>query len=181
MAMAVMIRHILFLRWLLIVSLIGTGSWFAWSFGVFTEIYDKDITRLSFAIAAGFVFMSAWCGVKTFSMSTLLDRERAGPDTLNEEDLENLDKITDLEEIGWFAAGFFTSLGMIGTVIGMIWALKGFIGVNITDVASVQKLISNMVYGVSTALYTTLVGLVCSSLLKLQYFNLGHTRRRVEP
>jgi hypothetical protein len=38
-----------------------------------------------------------------------------------------------------------------------------------------------MVYGVSTALYTTLVGLVCSSLLKLQYFNLGHTRRRVEP
>ena len=176
-----MVRHVLFLRWLLIVSLIGTGSWFAWSFGVFTEIYVKDITRLSFVIFAGFVFMSAWCGLKTFSMSSLHDRELAAPESLEEEDLQVLDRITNLEEVGWFAAGFFTSLGMIGTVIGMIWALKGFIGVNITDVASIQKLISNMVYGVSTALYTTLVGLICSSLLKLQYFNLGHARRRVEP
>lgn len=176
-----MVRHVLFLRWLLIVSLIGTGSWFAWSFGVFTEIYVKDITRLSFVIFAGFVFMSSWCGLKTFSMSSLHDRELAAPESLEEEDLQVLDRITNLEEVGWFAAGFFTSLGMIGTVIGMIWALKGFIGVNITDVASIQKLISNMVYGVSTALYTTLVGLICSSLLKLQYFNLGHARRRVEP
>lgn len=176
-----MVRHVLFLRWLLTVSFIGTGSWFAWHFGVFTEIYAKDITRLSFVIVAGFVFMSSWCGMKTFSMSSLLDRELTGPDTLGEEDLHLLDRITDLEEVGWFAAGFFTSLGMIGTVIGMIWALKGFIGVNITDVASIQKLISDMVYGVSTALYTTLVGLICSSLLKLQYFNLGHARRRVEP
>jgi hypothetical protein len=176
-----MVRHVLFLRWLLIVSIIGTGSWFAWRFGVFAEIYAKDITRLSFAIVAGFVFMSAWCGIKTFAMSSLHDRELAGAEALGAEDLHTLDRIADLEEIGWFAAGFFTSLGMIGTVIGMIWALKGFIGVNITDVASIQKLISNMVYGVSTALYTTLVGLVCSSLLKLQYFNLGHARRRVEP
>ena len=114
-------------------------------------------------------------------MSSLLDRELAGPESLEEKDLHLLDRITDLEEVGWFAAGFFTSLGMIGTVIGMIWALKGFIGVNITDVAAIQKLISDMVYGVSTALYTTLVGLICSSLLKLQYFNLGHARRRVEP
>jgi flagellar motor component MotA len=125
--------------------------------------------------------MSVWCGIKTFSMSTLLDRETSGAEELGEEGLRVLDRITDLEEVGWFAAGFFTSVGMIGTVIGMIWALKGFIGVNVTDIASVQKLISDMVYGVSTALYTTLVGLVCSSLLKLQYFNLGHARRRVEP
>ena len=27
--------------------------------------------------------------------------------------------------------------------------------------------------GMSTALYTTLVGLICSSLLKIQYFNLS--------
>jgi hypothetical protein len=38
-----------------------------------------------------------------------------------------------------------------------------------------------MVFGVSTALYTTLVGLVCSILLKLQYFNLGHALRRLPP
>ena len=173
-----MLKHTLFLRWLLIVSLIGTGSYFVNRFGVFAEIYDKDITRLSFAILTGFVFMSAWCGLKTFTLSGLLDGE-PDPAEVTEKDQRTIEQITNLEEVGWFAAGFFTSVGMIGTVIGMIWALKGFIGVNIAEVASVQKLISDMVYGVSTALYTTLVGLVCSILLKLQYFNLGHTRRRM--
>ena len=86
-----------------------------------------------------------------------------------------------LEEVGWFAAGTFTSVGMVGTVIGMIWALKGFIDVNISEVTSVQRLISSMVFGVSTALYTTLVGLVCSILLKVQYFNLGHSLKKPPP
>jgi hypothetical protein len=175
-----MLKHTLFLRWLLIVSLIGTGSYFVHRFGVFGEIYDKDRTKLSFAILAGFVGMSAWCGMKTFTLSGLLDGRPDGGG-IDEEDRRTIEQITNLEEVGWFAAGFFTSVGMIGTVIGMIWALTGFIGVNITEVASVQRLISEMVYGVSTALYTTLVGLVCSILLKLQYFNLGHTRRQMLP
>ena len=175
-----MLKHTLFLRWLLIVSLIGTGSYFVHRFGVFSDIYDIDRTKLRFAILAGFVGLSAWCGMKTFTLSGLLD---GGPDGggRDEEDRRTIEQITNLEEVGWFAAGFFTSVGMIGTVIGMIWALTGFIGVNITEVASVQRLISEMVYGVSTALYTTLVGLVCSILLKLQYFNLGHTRRQMLP
>ena len=170
--------HVLFLRWWLIVTLIALGAVFGSRFGVFREIYDKDITRLSFVIFAGFVFMSAWCGIKTFHLSRLFSK---GPSPagagITPDDRDRIEKISNLEEVGWFAAGTFTSLGMIGTVIGMIWALKGFINVNIVEVSSVQKLISNMVYGVSTALYTTLVGLVCSTLLKLQYFNLGHTRR----
>ena len=174
-------KHALFLRWWLIVTLIGIGGLFARHFGVFREIYDKDITGLSFVIFAGFVFMSGWCGVKTFRLSGLLQGGRRRGDDIPDAERIILEKTSHLEEVGWFAAGTFTSIGMVGTIIGMIWALKGFIDVNITEVTSVQKLISHMVFGVSTALYTTLVGLVCSTLLKLQYFNLGHARRRLRP
>jgi hypothetical protein len=174
-------RHALFLRWWLIITLIGIGGLFAHHFGVFHEIYDNDITGLSFVIFAGFVFMSGWCGVKTFRLSGLLQGGRRRGDDISDAERVILEKTSHLEEVGWFAAGTFTSIGMVGTIIGMIWALKGFINVNITEVTSVQKLISHMVFGVSTALYTTLVGLICSTLLKLQYFNLGHARRRLLP
>ncbi len=176
-----MVRHTLFLRWWLIVVIIAVGAAFAHLFGLFQEIYDKDITKLSFVIIAAFLFMSMWCGWKTFSLSALLDRSSVTRQELQNHEKEILERISNLEEVGWFAAGTFTSIGMIGTVIGMIWALKGFIGVNIAEVTSVQRLISNMVFGVSTALYTTLVGLICSTLLKLQYFNLGHARRKLRP
>ena len=172
--------HLLFLRWWIIITLIGIGAYFASLFGVFREIYEKDITRLSFVIFAGFVFMSVWCGIKTYRLSRLMSNKPGDREELDENDQRRIELISNLEEVGWFAAGTFTSIGMIGTVIGMIWALQGFIHVNIAEVTTVQKLISNMVFGVSTALYTTLVGLVCSTLLKLQYFNLGHARRKLE-
>jgi hypothetical protein len=176
-----MTRHMLFLRWWLIVTLVGIGAVFAGRFGAFQEIYDKDITRLSFVIFTGFLFMSVWCGVKTYRLSILADKGLPGAGLLTVNDREELGRMSNLEEVGWFAAGTFTSVGMVGTVIGMIWALTGFIDVNISEVTSVQRLISNMVFGVSTALYTTLVGLVCSILLKLQYFNLGHALRKLPP
>jgi hypothetical protein len=176
-----MTRHTLFLRWWLIITLVGIGAVFAGRFGVFHEIYDKDITRLSFVIFTGFLFMSAWCGIKTYRLSLLADKGFPGAGLLTEDDRAELERMSNLEEVGWFAAGTFTSVGMVGTVIGMIWALTGFIDVNISEVTSVQRLISNMVFGVSTALYTTLVGLICSILLKLQYFNLGHALRRLPP
>lgn len=169
-----MANHILFLRWWLIVTLTGVAAYFCHKFGVFLEILDKDMTFISVAVAVAFIFMSLWCGLKTYTLSRAM-----GKKSTNERLLEVSDRIRKEEEAGWFAAETFTTMGFIGTVIGMIFALKGFIGINPSDIASLQRLISDLVYGMSTALYTTLVGLVCSRLLMLQYFNLGHARRKV--
>ena len=92
----------------------------------------------------------------------------------------NVAKTKNLEELGWFIAEQFTVWGFIGTVVGIVYALKGFVGIDPSNMQAVQKLIADLVYGMSTALYTTLAGLVCSFFLKLQYINLGHARRKVE-
>ena len=47
-----------------------------------------------------------------------------------------------------------------------------FADLNIADTTSVQQSLMNMSLGMSTALYTTLIGLVSSLLLKIQYFRL---------
>ena len=64
-------------------------------------------------------------------------------------------------------------MGLIGTVSGFILMLYGaFADLNIADTTSVQQSLMNMSLGMSTALYTTLIGLVSSLLLKIQYFRL---------
>ena len=64
------------------------------------------------------------------------------------------------------------ALGMIGTVIGFILMLGGsFESLNLSDTGSVKTALTAMAIGMSTALYTTLVGMVCSQILKVQLVN----------
>ena len=60
-------------------------------------------------------------------------------------------------------------LGLIGTVIGFIIALSGVDPENASDINAVTPMISTLVAGMSTALYTTLVGAVLNIWLMTNY------------
>lgn len=167
-----MVKHIAFLRWVFIAAITSVGAYFCNQFGLFAEILDKDWSYISLSIAVVFAFMTLWCGVKTFVLSYHINQSKIFGIPIN------VAKTKDLEEIGWFVAEQFTTWGFIGTVVGIVYALKGFVGLDVSNTAAVQRLISDLVYGMSTALYTTLAGLVCSFFLKLQYLNIGHSCRR---
>ena len=63
---------------------------------------------------------------------------------------------------------------MIGTVSGFLIMLTGaFAGVDLGDEVAMKNVLEKMSKGMSTALYTTLFGLICGSLLKVQYFSLA--------
>ena len=51
--------------------------------------------------------------------------------------------------------------------------LSGFSDIDVSKVNTIQDLIKKLGVGMSTALYSTLTGLICSALLKIQYFNLN--------
>ena len=74
-------------------------------------------------------------------------------------------------EVGWFTSDLCLTIGMMGTVIGFMMMLSGFATVDVSNTSSVQELIKSLGGGMSTALYSTLVGLICSALLKIQWFN----------
>jgi len=49
-----------------------------------------------------------------------------------------------------------------------------FSNIDVSNVSSLQQALASMAVGMSTALYTTLVGLIASIFLKSQLVNLEH-------
>lgn len=139
--------------------------------GLLGTLWENDATKLSFVLLALFAVMSGWCGYKTWRLSVFIDSNKTEPYLI--------EKIEHLMEVGWFTSDLCLSIGMMGTVIGFIMMLGGFANIDINDMATVQGLIKGLGVGMSTALYTTLTGLICSALLKIQYFNLSQAIDKV--
>ena len=68
-----------------------------------------------------------------------------------------------------FMANTLVILGLIGTVIGFIIALSGVDGSVSSNPEEVSKMVSTLIQGMSVALYTTLVGSICSLWLNICY------------
>ncbi len=155
------------LRWWLFISLTVVLTFAFYYFGLFAEVWDKDRTKLSFLIMAMFFFTSVHCGKETIKISRALD----GNIPTNE--IKNTDWRGN-QEIGWFISDLVLTVGMIGTVSGFLLMLAGaFAGVDLGDEVAMKEVLEKMSKGMSTALYTTLFGLICGGLLKIQYFSLA--------
>ena len=75
-------------------------------------------------------------------------------------------------DVGWFISETCLTIGMIGTVTGFLLMLSTtFAGIDITDTKTIQDALVNMATGMSTALYTTLTGLIVSVIIKIQLVN----------
>jgi|TARA_B100001079_G_C16269075_1_gene451288 hypothetical protein len=142
------------LKWWLIfcLTLVGIGA--SVFFDIHKHLYEADVTRLSYVILFIFACTSIWIGGKTYQVSIKEDYSQSS-------------------EVGWFVAESCLALGMVGTVTGFLLMLgTAFANVDVTNSATLQQALSDMAVGMSTALYTTLVGLVSSLIIKVQLVNL---------
>ncbi len=143
----------MFLRWWLIFCISIAAFFTLYIFGFIDALIAKDTTRLSFGIITIYFIGSGFTGWITYNK------------TKGKKQGANIN-------IGWFITELLLAMGMIGTVIGFILMLGGsFESLNVADTGSVKTALTDMALGMSTALYTTLVGLVCSQLLKVQLVN----------
>ena len=142
------------LKWWLIFCLIVLGLGACFYFDVHKSLYESDITRLSYLIISIFLCTSIWIGTKTYKVGILQDYEQR-------------------TEVGWFISESCLALGMVGTVTGFLIMLgTAFANVDVTNAATLQQALADMAVGMSTALWTTLVGLVSSLIIKVQLVNL---------
>ena len=79
------------------------------------------------------------------------------------------DELTNTHAAGHFISDLLLKLGLTGTVIGFILMLLPIGNIGEFDPSLMQQLLSAISGGMAVALYTTLAGLVTSTLLKLQY------------
>ncbi|WP_026871268.1 MotA/TolQ/ExbB proton channel family protein [Inquilinus limosus] len=80
---------------------------------------------------------------------------------------------------GAFASDALMKLGLLGTIIGFIMMLAPIAGLDTENREAVRSSMSLMSDGMAVAMYTTLVGLVGSILLKIQYSFLDSATARI--
>jgi len=150
------------LRWWLIFCLTILGVLASIHFDLHILLEDADQTKIGFLILGMTGLSTIWIGRRTF-FCVKKGRE------LNPLETE------------WFIAESCLTLGMVGTVIGFILMLgTTFSAIDVTDLRSLQLAIEGMASGMSTALYTTLVGLISSLILKVQLINLENLHNNEE-
>jgi len=141
------------LKWWLIFCLTLLGLCICVYFNIHKDLYAADVTRLSYLIISIFLCTSIWIGTKTYKVGILQDYEQKS-------------------DVGWFISESCLALGMVGTVTGFLIMLgTAFANVDVTNAVTLQQALSDMAIGMSTALWTTLVGLVCSLIIKVQLVN----------
>jgi len=118
--------------------------------------------------AASFIWSTLRCGVGTGHVST------------NTVSYTSLKKAEHIEREGWFWSATCTSLGLIGTIWGMILMAKAFMSFDPANEAATTTLVAATGTGMGAALYTTLLGQVCSQILNFQYFGLSQTIEKVK-
>ncbi|MBW2409022.1 MAG: MotA/TolQ/ExbB proton channel family protein [Deltaproteobacteria bacterium] len=162
--MAFIDKYSIVLRWWLFFTVASLGTVALFLSGVIQKVNQADFTKISFLIYAVFAIFTVRTGIDTYRLSR---KEKVTN--------QHIAVYYKKSDIGWFVSDMLLTLGMIGTVAGFIYMLDtSFSEMDPKSVISMQGVLAKMGAGMSTALYTTAAGLVCSLLLKLQVFNFTH-------
>ena len=181
-------KYLLILRYSLI-NLVGLVFLFVLTTqGYVSKAIKADITNMVIVILALFSVGFILAAYRTFWLSRELNYSHLKvlpPKSIAKDFLQNSKKLDASSrnnlaaslriklssKINYikFMANTLVILGLIGTVIGFIIALSGVDGSVSSNPEEVSKMVSTLIQGMSVALYTTLVGSICSVWLNICY------------
>jgi len=189
----------LIMRAVIVLGLIGFGFFVASEQGLVQLALDSDKSYISYVILGIYALASAhWLWLARSLTSerrrfAALETALAGNQSVEEIDggllgrfLDNLnhkqgqtgadvlveafgDELANGHALGHFTSDVLLRLGLLGTIVGFIFMLLPIAEMNGFDASMMQQLLTAMSGGMAVALYTTLAGLITSTLLKLQY------------
>ncbi|MDX1432776.1 MAG: MotA/TolQ/ExbB proton channel family protein [Gammaproteobacteria bacterium] len=172
-------RYVLLMRFVLL-NLLGFGLLAAaWVQGLVQRAFTADQTHLCVVIALVFLAGLVLCARKVLQTSRELNSVRcyeadaSSPAAKYLAPMHGMDadaranlagalrmKIAHRTAVVRHIANSLVLLGLIGTVLGFIIALSGVDPERASDVNAITPMVSTLIQGMSTALYTTLVGAV---------------------
>ena len=146
-----------FTKWFLLNAVMLTAIFFAETKGAISTMVSNDLSYISIVIMLLYVVVSGFVG----RLCYLSDKMSGdNPDKRKKE----TEFLTKRGEIGWFAAEHFFSLGLLGTIVGLIFATQGSLDSNLP----VSEIVAGLKSGLNTAFYTTVCGIVFSLPLQMQ-------------
>ena len=146
-----------FTKWFLINAVMGTAIFFAETKDAISTIVQNDLSHISILIMVLYVAVSGYIG----RLCYLSDKISTKNSKNRQKEKEYLKKRIDL---GWFSAEHFFSLGLLGTIVGLIFATRGSLDGSLPT----SEIIGGLKEGLNTAFYTTVCGIVFSLPLQVQ-------------
>ena len=175
------------LRSLLLLVLIIFGVWILDERGLLAVVLEGDKSQISTVIACLWIISSIYW----LYLSKIISDERNSFENMEfgnkkllvsrffnslkkNEDKDVLINAFESEfekkiSYGVVASDVALKLGLLGTIIGFILMLKPIADLNSTSPEDLKMALSSMSSGMAVALYTTLTGLIVSTLLRIQF------------
>ena len=178
-------NYLLFYKWLTF-NVLGFFLFFlAYFQGYVDLVLQNDVSNISFLILGIFLISLILGGWKVFSTSKEINMVKEGRGTGRYHEFKtNIEQSKERRHNAWaealklklfskilflkFLASLPVVLGLIGTVVGFILMTSG-IGDGVTGAEAARALVTSLVIGMGTALYTTLVGAIFSVWLLANY------------
>ena len=166
---------------IVLLTVIVFAFYLLFDLGLLNLIFESDKSKISILI----LFIYAAATLHWLFLAWKLDGEQKGDgnvsDFINvsnsktELERQNLlsilgDELSNRHALGHMTSDILLKLGLTGTVVGFILMLLPIGDMKDFDPQKIQPLLSSMSGGMAVALYTTLSGLVTSTILKFQYF-----------
>jgi len=152
--MEINIKMKTFTKWFLLNSLMLTAVFFAEQKGLVSLAIKNDLSHISILIMGLYVAMSGYVG----RLCYLADRINKNKES------EATSHLSKRSELGWFAAEHFFSLGLLGTIIGLVISTEGSLDSSLPT----SQIVAGLKEGLNTAFYTTVCGIVFSLPLQVQ-------------
>ena len=175
------------LRSLLLLVLIIFGVWILDERGLLAVVLEGDKSQISTVIACLWIISSIYW----LYLSKIISDERNSFENMEFKNkkllvsrfFNSLEKNEDKDVLinafesefekkisyGVVASDVALKLGLLGTIIGFILMLKPIADLNSTSPEDLKMALSSMSSGMAVALYTTLTGLIVSTLLRIQF------------
>ena len=146
-----------FTKWFLLNAVMVTAIFFAEQKGLISTMVEADLSHISILIMFLYVCISGLVGRLCY-LSDRLSKDNAAKKK------KELDYLTNRSDGGWVAAEHFFSLGLLGTIIGLILATEGSLDSSVPT----AQIVAGLKQGLNTAFYTTVCGIVFSLPLQVQ-------------
>ena len=196
----------LFLHWCLLSAIACVLIAISWDQGILARMLASDMTRISLVILlvqlGGTLYAGHRCWWLALQTEWMFDSTRhqtgsviqtffrsfstthSSPDS-DSESAQSLtaevmaERLRGNHQIGWFITGSVVKLGLLGTVVGFVLMLRSVSGIEQLDTSEIQELMQQMTLGMGVAMNTTLVGLVASLHLGIQFLMLDRAADRL--
>ncbi|MCY0964215.1 MotA/TolQ/ExbB proton channel family protein [Parathalassolituus penaei] len=185
----------IFLQWLLLSTVSFAVLVLLWDLHVLQYLLISDSTRITGLTVLVYLFAAVHGGYRSWFLAREHEALQAALDgrpasrlvgryllNLDEGVAENsvaaeifAERARGQHQVGWFVTGVVIKLGLLGTVIGFVLMLGSVSQLDNLDISDIKMLMQQMTSGMGVAMNTTLVALVCSILMGLQYLLLDRS------